>query len=599
MCIRDRYQRRVRGDSQAVAWLTHSRRRQQPGTMAANSQNLLHYEKENNVLLRAIRDSAEHRKIIQNSVTMIPPVNLVVLVPANVTLEGMSITSTFIETHLVTTNPNQMNDSQFVSVNGVRGVFSSGKDSLTVLQPPPKDGFEFTGEMFEGHSAAYEENQSGSQAYTVHLLRESDLELGDQKVPFILISEPLSFENCPWDNPVASGERALDDAGGEDDQESGVAQGSMPRRIRDFLNIFGSSTAPVTDSAIAHDESHVKDSASADSAKTALTYRDFLEKLRQPAATDIVNNMKIFIENFQKRPLQEDLYLSVRSFLDQMEGVLRRHSLWEGASDDEFENAREGLEKLLMTRIHSRAFKPDKSYPEKDASLAARLGALGSFLTLEHLDIAENLHNEVSHILAQKELQKINQYKAPRDKMVCILNCCKVISNLLTHAREGQPYGADEFLPLLIFIVLKANPEDLHSNMQYITNYRHPARMAAEPGYFFTQLVSAVHFLDNVEAASLSIDPELFEKGMNNSLRASQPAAETPAAESLDAGSAVAPSGVAISNEAMECLMRSYRYIQLDSEELRLGDVPELLSDYKKLVDVLKKMVDEHGKLEE
>lgn len=570
--------------------------------MAANSQNLLHYEKENNVLLRAIRDSVEHRRIIQTSVTMIPPVNLVVLVPANVTLEGMSITNTFIETHLVTTNPNQMNNSQFVSVNGVRGVFSSGKDSLTVLQPPPKEGFDFTGEMFEGHSAAYEENQSSMQAYTVHLLRESDLELGDQKVPFILISEPLSYEGCPWDNPVAADP---EEAAGEDGQEPGVAgQGSMPRRIRDFLNIFGSSTAPVTDSAIAHDE-HAKDSTNAESSKLTLTYRDFLEKLRQPAATDIVNNMKIFIENFQKRPLQEDLYLSVRGFLDQMEGVLFRHPLWEGASAEEFDNAREGLEKLLMTRIHSRAFKPDPSYPEKDAALSARLAALGSFLTLAHLDIAENLHNEVSHILAQKELQKINQYKAPRDKMVCILNCCKVISNLLTHAREGQPYGADEFLPLLIFIVLKANPEDLHSNMLYISNYRHPSRMAAEPGYFFTQLVSAVHFLENLQADSLSIDPELFERGMADNLRASEKLAkqraESPVASTADAMGAqlvAGQSSVTISNEAMECLMRSYRYVQLEPNELRVGDVPELLSDYKQLVEVLKQMVEEHGKLE-
>lgn len=28
---------------------------------------------------------------------------------------------------------------------------------------------------------------------------------------------------------------------------------------------------------------------------------------------------------------------------------------------------------------------------------------------------------------AKQELLKINQYKAPRDKMICILNCCKVI----------------------------------------------------------------------------------------------------------------------------------------------------------------------------
>ena len=115
-------------------------------------------------------------------------------------------------------------------------------------------------------------------------------------------------------------------------------------------------------------------------------------------------------------------------------------------------------------------------------------------------------------MLSWPELQKINHYKAPRDKMVCILNCCKVISNLLTHAREGQPYGADEFLPLLIYITLKANPEDLHSNIHYITNYRHPSKLAAEAGYFFTQLVSAVHFLETMEATSLSIDPEEFKR---------------------------------------------------------------------------------------
>lgn len=28
---------------------------------------------------------------------------------------------------------------------------------------------------------------------------------------------------------------------------------------------------------------------------------------------------------------------------------------------------------------------------------------------------------------AQRELVKINQYKAPRDKLICILNSCKVI----------------------------------------------------------------------------------------------------------------------------------------------------------------------------
>ena len=33
---------------------------------------------------------------------------------------------------------------------------------------------------------------------------------------------------------------------------------------------------------------------------------------------------------------------------------------------------------------------------------------------------------------AQSELCKMNQYKAPRDKLICVLNCCKVIFGGLT-----------------------------------------------------------------------------------------------------------------------------------------------------------------------
>ncbi|KAK4559574.1 hypothetical protein RGQ29_008697 [Quercus rubra] len=79
--------------------------------------------------------------------------------------------------------------------------------------------------------------------------------------------------------------------------------------------------------------------------------------------------------------------------------------------------------------------------------------------------------SKVENELAQKELQKINMYKAPRDKLVCILNCCKVIGNLLLHASissEDVP-GADEFLPVLIYVTIKALSMDetkFESNME-------------------------------------------------------------------------------------------------------------------------------------
>lgn len=61
--------------------------------------------------------------------------------------------------------------------------------------------------------------------------------------------------------------------------------------------------------------------------------------------------------------------------------------------------------------------------------------------------------------LAEKELQKINAFKAPREKLLCILNCCRVINNLLLNASmsENRVPGADDFLPVLIYVTIKAS----------------------------------------------------------------------------------------------------------------------------------------------
>ena len=62
--------------------------------------------------------------------------------------------------------------------------------------------------------------------------------------------------------------------------------------------------------------------------------------------------------------------------------------------------------------------------------------------------------------LAEKELQKINTFKAPREKLLCIMNCCRVINNLLLNASMSENHalaGLDDFLPVLIYVTIKAS----------------------------------------------------------------------------------------------------------------------------------------------
>jgi hypothetical protein len=84
---------------------------------------------------------------------------------------------------------------------------------------------------------------------------------------------------------------------------------------------------------------------------------------------------------------------------------------------------------------------------------------------------------------------------APADKMACLLKSCKAIFEMLAVSAPDKPASADEFLPCLIYICLKANPPRIQSNINFITRFcnEEKTRMG-EAGYFFANFVSKMIF---------------------------------------------------------------------------------------------------------
>ncbi|KAJ7965634.1 Vacuolar protein sorting-associated protein 9A [Quillaja saponaria] len=255
-----------------------------------------------------------------------------------------------------------------------------------------------------------------------------------------------------------------------------------------------------------------------ENADVFLGLHDFLERMRQPSAADFVKAIKSFIVSFSHNaPDPERDSAAVQQFLTNMEAAFRAHPLWAGCTEEELESAAEGLEKYVMTKLFSRVFAPQPDDVELDDQLSEKMALIQQFIQPENLDIKPTFQNETCWLLAQKELQKINMYKAPRDKLVCILNCCKVISNLLHNASIASNEnlsGADEFLPVLIYVTIKANPPQLCSNLFYIQRFRRQSRLVSETAYFFTNMLSAESFISSIDAKAISMDEAEFEKNM-------------------------------------------------------------------------------------
>ncbi|CAM6041414.1 unnamed protein product, partial [Sphagnum compactum] len=320
-------------------------------------------------------------------------------------------------------------------------------------------------------------------------------------------------------------------------------------------------------------------------ATAPLTFHDFLDRMRHPLAADFVRSIKTFIMDFTtKVPDPDSDSKSVQTFLSTTEGAFQTHPLFANATDEELESAGEGLEKYLMTKLFARAFAPVPEEVEHDQRLSEKMGMLQQFIRPEHLDIPPSFQNESSWLLAQKELQKINTYKAPRDKLVCILNCCRVINNLLLNvslATNDNPSGADDFLPILIYIVIKANPPQLHSNLLYISRYRHRSRLISEASYFYTNLVSAETFISTLEAKSLSMDKGEYEKQLQ-AARAVLDGMNMPSPLPSRTLEAAAIPAVLEADRSGQ-LAIDYPYLYASAGDLRVANVESLLSAYKEL----------------
>ncbi|KAL5531315.1 hypothetical protein ACEPAG_4192 [Sanghuangporus baumii] len=250
----------------------------------------------------------------------------------------------------------------------------------------------------------------------------------------------------------------------------------------------------------------------------------FLDQMKSKSADPVAKYLRSFLSNFAKKSLAINEQIKViNEFLNFI--ALRMHEVdvWKNATDAEFDNAMEAMEKLVMNRLYEFTFTPQlaEAQPprpittddlERDRVLAQRIALFG-WIEEKHLEVPDPADSGGFLMFAQQELLKINHYKAPRDKLICVLNCCKVIFGLIRHLHKEE--NADSFVPILIFVVLKANPPNLISNIEYIQRFRNPQKLQSEAGYYLSSLMGAVQFIETMDHSSLSnITAEEFERNV-------------------------------------------------------------------------------------
>lgn len=212
-------------------------------------------------------------------------------------------------------------------------------------------------------------------------------------------------------------------------------------------------------------------------------------------------SVQFFIRKFQSINAADEKTQLVEKFLTLLYNALESDNSWRRATLEQVEHARRIIERHVMTQIYWSAFYPNgEADVHRDKVLNEHMKKLAKIINVDHKDlrIPKVYHSEYPWPSAQAEIEVINSCKAARDKVGCVVKCCKTIMSLLSIANEKSAPSADDLMPVLVFVIIQANPNSLLSTVQYVNSF-YEKQFQGEQAYWWTQFCSAIEFIKTMD----------------------------------------------------------------------------------------------------
>lgn len=274
--------------------------------------------------------------------------------------------------------------------------------------------------------------------------------------------------------------------------------------------------------------------------KDTFDFKSFLGYLKDPRAEPILKYTRSFISQILKSERFYNLKEQQKLLEDFEEFIHKKFIIYEpfkSMEDEKLANAKDCMEKLLTNKLYVKLFSPlyyknfkklstvkefdEATFPNdhaaiiaKDNSIWEKIMEYGSVISLKNLETEETLEENIALLnkflkVFNRELFKMGKFRSPRDKLVCLLNSCKIIFSFLKKRQGDTSLSADDFMPLLIYSILKiSNNVDtenywLLSSMTYIETFRQSEFLRGEESYYLMSFQGALQFILELDESNL------------------------------------------------------------------------------------------------
>ena len=246
--------------------------------------------------------------------------------------------------------------------------------------------------------------------------------------------------------------------------------------------------------------------------------KDFINKFSDnPWGSDNDNKefrtlSQLVKEDISSGTRKNQIYVTLEKYMDIIKKKIKysqkNKKLFENITEKEIEEFSEKIEDHILRNIYKFVYidvplQADINFYEKTLCL--------DWVEPEQLEIKKVYVNQLGY--AELFIKKIDEAKSVFDKLDCIKSAHTNMNNTIKFSSgKNDDAGQDELTPIFQYIVIRAQPKRIYSDINYIKCFLGDSSLRGQEGFLVTQMESATSFIALIDHEQLKMTKEEYDK---------------------------------------------------------------------------------------
>ncbi|XP_049596336.1 ras and Rab interactor 3 [Syngnathus scovelli] len=221
---------------------------------------------------------------------------------------------------------------------------------------------------------------------------------------------------------------------------------------------------------------------------------------------NLVKDHRAFtLETMSKHSTSTELLQEIRQMMTQLKSYLLQSTELQAMMEPQHQYSQDKLESIVEAALCKSVLKPLKEpvygslkklhtdngslqqlAHNQSAVLGSTTTALGVTTAVPEAPAMEKISVKLSNLHLE--------YSPPK-KIELLLKACKIIYDSMSVSSPGRAHGADDFLPVMIYVLARSNLSDLVLDVEYMMELMDPTLTIGEGSYYLTTTYGALEHI--------------------------------------------------------------------------------------------------------